>query len=570
MERDILGQLIRFRHNVSKLNDDQFTALCSKLMHQLKRTEIESILFSGLNAMRTTSTRASLHAKDILKKASNITFKISTKHKLKLSQTNSKHNNIIAITTTPTITTIPQFLIRYLCDYFDIVSLLKLQLINRYFCLISRYHRNYALLLIISPYNPINTDYDYDTISNDEHNDTSNYLHSVNENALNSGYYKKFFIPIKKLGAGSYGQVFLVNHIMHGIFLGKFAMKIVCVGDDLNRLIDILREVRTLQQLHHRNVIDYKHSWLENYQPASNGPNIPCLFILMEYADMGSVYDYIINPIQIKRHKNNKWLEEHEIWTIMFETCMGLQHLHQHGIVHRDIKPGNLLMTSLHTRHRIDFEDLELYDTNYRIVISDLGQADFVNSKESVSDTGNTGAYGFAAPELIFHDMDNKYNNEWDENVDIWSIGQLLYFLSFSCMPYQNEMDINNGNIEDIDIKLFYKDIINGTRKLYFPTNNGRSVVILNMIKKLCQIDPHKRPSLDSVISAIANILRSHQYISISYGNTDGNHRLALTAPDRCNTNMNGDNVSQYPVVKYIPRFSSFPALLPSNFQNGF
>merc|ERR1712176_1410534 len=114
---------------------------------------------------------------------------------------------------------------------------------------------------------------------------------------------------------------------------------------------------------------------------------------------MGSILDYII--IEDNKQIKRKWLTEHEIWTIMFETCMGLKHLHSHGIVHRDIKPGNLLMTSLHKRHKIEYQDLELYDTNYRIVISDLGQADFINSKESVSKTdGNTGAFGFAAPEL--------------------------------------------------------------------------------------------------------------------------------------------------------------------------
>eukprot|EP01084_Bolivina_argentea_P092571 166526_1 len=204
--------------------------------------------------------------------------------------------------------------------------------------------------------------------------------------------------------------VYLVNHVMHGIYLGKFAIKLICVGDDLKRLINILREVRTLQPLHHRNVIDYKHSWLENYQPAAHAygaPKIPCLFILMEYADMGSVYDYIILSDK-SDYTDTKWLTEHEIWTIMFETCMGLQHLHEYGIVHRDLKPGNLLMSSLHRRHRIDFEDLELYHTNYRIVLSDLGQSDFLDTHERGPRTGNTSTLGFAAPELILND------DEWD------------------------------------------------------------------------------------------------------------------------------------------------------------
>ena len=149
--------------------------------------------------------------------------------------------------------------------------------------------------------------------------------------------------------------------------------------------------------MHHRNVVDYKHSWLELYQPAISGPQVPCLFILMEYADLGNVMEYVMGS-EDDNDGNRKWLSEHEIWSLMFEVCMGLQHLHSVGIVHRDLKPGNLLMSSLHRRHRVDYEDLELYDTNYRILLSDLGQSEFIDSDRRGPRTGNTGTLGFAAP----------------------------------------------------------------------------------------------------------------------------------------------------------------------------
>merc|ERR1712130_704743 len=82
-------------------------------------------------------------------------------------------------------------------------------------------------------------------------------------------------------------------------------------------------------------------------------------------------------------------------------------------------------------------EDLELYDTNYRIVLSDLGQSDFLDSNQRTPRTGNTGTLGFAAPELILN------NNDWNESVDIWSLGHLLYFLAFNKWPY------DEYNIED-------------------------------------------------------------------------------------------------------------------------
>ena len=306
MQRDILCHLIQFQYNISQLNDEEFITFCAEMMRNLTRKEIESILFSGLNSMRLRGCRSSLKVKNIVSRGSNITFNIKMRSKINQNESQSQIMTLATINRMVQFQNLPHYLCNYLCDFLDIQSLLTLQLINRYFCVISRRHRNYSLLLIISPYNslPTNRDYAYNTfllpsineneplqqdINNEHHQssrsqspttDNNNFLHSVNETALNSGYYKKFFIPIKKLGAGSYGSVFLVNHIMHGIYLGKFAMKIICVGDDLNRLIDILREVRTLQQLHHRNVIDYKHSWLENYQPAITGPSVPCSPIL--------------------------------------------------------------------------------------------------------------------------------------------------------------------------------------------------------------------------------------------------------------------------------------------------
>ena len=82
-------------------------------------------------------------------------------------------------------------------------------------------------------------------------------LHSLSMDALNSGYFKRFFTTVNKLGSGSYGTVYLTNHILHGILLGTFAIKIIAIGDEMTRLVEILKEVRALQMLHHRNVIDY-------------------------------------------------------------------------------------------------------------------------------------------------------------------------------------------------------------------------------------------------------------------------------------------------------------------------
>jgi len=104
--------------------------------------------------------------------------------------------------------------------------------------------------------------------------------------SLNSGYYKRFFVQDRKIGSGGYGAVFLCRHVINSIELGWFAVKKVPVGDNEPWLSKVLQEVKALERLKkHPNIVNYQHSWLEFDKCADFGPEIPCLFILMEYAN---------------------------------------------------------------------------------------------------------------------------------------------------------------------------------------------------------------------------------------------------------------------------------------------
>ena len=55
----------------------------------------------------------------------------------------------------------------------------------------------------------------------------------------------------------------------------------------------MLKEVHLLERLRHPNIIEYKHAWLENRQLTVFGPEVPCLFVLMELANGGNLEEYI-------------------------------------------------------------------------------------------------------------------------------------------------------------------------------------------------------------------------------------------------------------------------------------
>ncbi|KAF9525399.1 kinase-like domain-containing protein [Crepidotus variabilis] len=107
------------------------------------------------------------------------------------------------------------------------------------------------------------------------------------------GYFQTFFQEEYKLGMGANGSVFLCKHVLDGNALGHFAIKKIAVGESHSYLLKTLREVRLLERLRHPNIITYHHAWLENAQFSSFGPTVPTLHVLMQWAEGGSLDDFI-------------------------------------------------------------------------------------------------------------------------------------------------------------------------------------------------------------------------------------------------------------------------------------
>jgi hypothetical protein len=79
------------------------------------------------------------------------------------------------------------------------------------------------------------------------------------------GYYGRFFREVRRLGRGYRGAVFLCQHVLDNVSLGEYAVKKIPVGDSKQWLMRMLREVHILERIHHFNIVDYKHCWLEDH-----------------------------------------------------------------------------------------------------------------------------------------------------------------------------------------------------------------------------------------------------------------------------------------------------------------
>ncbi|XP_077303499.1 serine/threonine-protein kinase TAO2 isoform X1 [Lithobates pipiens] len=141
---------------------------------------------------------------------------------------------------------------------------------------------------------------------------------------------------------------------------------------------DIIKEVKFLQKLRHPNTIEYKGCYLREHTA----------WLVMEYC-LGSASDLL------EVHK--KPLQEVEIAAITHGALQGLAYLHNHNMIHRDVKAGNILLTEPGL-----------------VKLGDFGSASIVAPANSF-----VGTPYWMAPEVILAMDEGQY----DGKVDVWSLG---------------------------------------------------------------------------------------------------------------------------------------------------
>jgi len=279
---------------------------------------------------------------------------------------------------------------------------------------------------------------------------------NISAKAFSPDYFKTFFVEERELGRGGKGVVLLVQHVLDGVQLGKFACKRVPVGDDHEWLEKVLIEVQLLQNLSHENLVSYRHVWLEDFQISNFGPSVPCAFILQQYCNAGDLHDYILDSARTKitkeqmkerlRRRSKGQLEDpqdihgprrmhfEEIISFFKDITSGLNHLHANGYIHRDLKPSNCLLHN--TGHKI------------RVLVSDFGEVQSANVARN--STGATGTISYCAPEVLRQERPGGAFGNFTTKSDIFSLGMIVYFMCFGRLPYRNADGIDEDN-EDLD-----------------------------------------------------------------------------------------------------------------------
>jgi len=244
-----------------------------------------------------------------------------------------------------------------------------------------------------------------------------------------------------RLGVGSFATVKLAREKKSGKLL---ALKIVNLESSKNRASD-LHNLRTEVIVHrktdHPNIIRY-HGYMQEGS---------CVYIALDYAEKGNLYSYI--------HKKKTPLTPQEIFRYFYQTCVAIQHVHEHDVMHRDIKPENLLL-----------------DKDLNIKLCDFGW-----SAERIHDKRTTfcGTYEYMAPEVI-------YKRPYDYRIDIWSLGILLYELFHKEAPYKGR------SLTEIHASLAKGPIV------YGPTVDAGAK---DLMQRILKANPGDRLSINQILA---------------------------------------------------------------------
>lgn len=143
------------------------------------------------------------------------------------------------------------------------------------------------------------------------------------------------FVRLSLLGEGSFGKVF---RVLDRALETERALKVIPATAPQD-LIDKLREARILETCKHKHIVEVKEADIAQVDGAD------CAIIVCELMAGGSVQDALCA----------EWLSLRRSCSYVMQGLFGLEYLHNNGIIHCDIKPGNMLLDGSHVVKLSDF-----------------------------------------------------------------------------------------------------------------------------------------------------------------------------------------------------------------------
>lgn len=224
--------------------------------------------------------------------------------------------------------------------------------------------------------------------------------------ALASGATFAGYTVLRMLDFGPMGEVYLAQHPRLARRVALRVLPAAAIADNEFRQ-RFLREADIAARLHHPNI-------LAMYD---RGECDGRLWITTEHIDGTNV-----GQLMAKRYPSG--MPAGEVLAIIAAVAGGLDYAHQRGLLHRDVKPANILLT-------------DPSEDNERILLSEFGLARYLGERSGVTASNLTAeSVGYAAPELL------KIGADIDGRVDQYGLAATAFQLFTGAPPFEDSNPI--------------------------------------------------------------------------------------------------------------------------------
>lgn len=260
----------------------------------------------------------------------------------------------------------------------------------------------------------------------------------------------------KRLGRGKFGKVYCSREKKSNYVC---AVKVMGVKNSLQEANgdtqlesqlegQLVREIEIHARLRHRNCLAL-HTWFFDKK---------YIYLIVEYAPRGELYAHL------SKAKGGRF-NNFRAASVIAQIARALIYLHSRGIIHRDVKPENILVHS-----------------NGRVVLADFGWATYTNTDSARGDSNRRstlcGTLDYLPPEMV-------EAKSHDKRVDWWALGILLY-----------EMLVGKPPFESPQMSDTYRLISRCDYSIPSYVNTGAA----DLIAKLLQRNPMERMELQKVV----------------------------------------------------------------------
>ena len=242
-----------------------------------------------------------------------------------------------------------------------------------------------------------------------------------------------------KIGQGASGGVYTAR----GTDQQLVAIKQMVLAQQPKKEL-IINEIVVMRQSRHPNIVNFLDAFLYRQE----------LWVVMEYMDGGPLTDVVMHSI----------LSERQIAAVARECLNGLVHLHSHGVIHRDIKSDNVLLSMR--------GEIKLTDFGF---CAQIGQS-------QAKRTTMVGTPYWMAPEIVTR-------KEYGTRVDVWSLGILCIEMIEGEPPYLNENPL----------RALYLIATNGTPRIQHPERLSNA--FRSFLSVCLEVEAERRPDAAPLLS---------------------------------------------------------------------